>query len=438
MIISQDEIQDRQTVLHIELEEDDVDPFINRAYQRVVQKANIPGFRKGKAPRSVIEQFYGKDYLLNEIIETMLPEMTFQAIQEQELDAVGLPSIDLQEINPIKFNATIPLRPEIELNAYKDIRIEKQEIEITEESINERLEQLRLSIATWEPFESEIEEGNMITAQIKCSISEEIIIEETDAVYLVNEEIGRPFPGFSTKLIGLKVDSQNSFELQIAEDFSDPKLAGQTINCEVLIKDIKHRVLPELNDDFAKGIGEGYETLDELKEEIQKGIQTESEQQSNFDFRESIIESVMKEANISVPPLLIQNEAENIIQQHTQMVTQANMNIQDYLQSIGKTEEELHNEAQEEAEGRIKRSFLISKIAEQENIEISDDEIEMKIQEIFSNSEGEIPNSTQNEEMRNYLFRTLLTDKTIERLEEIASGKESDLPNEKIDETEGE
>ena len=438
MIISQDEIQDRQTVLHIELEENDVDPFINRAYQRVVQKANIPGFRKGKAPRSVIEQFYGKDYLLNEIIETMLPEMTFQAIQEQELDAVGLPSIDLQEINPIKFNATIPLRPEIELNAYKDIRIEKQEIEITEESINERLEQLRLSIATWEPFESEIEEGNMITAQIKCSISEEIIIEETDAVYLVNEEIGRPFPGFSTKLIGLKVDSQNSFELEIPEDFSDTKLAGQTINCEVLIKDIKHRVLPELNDDFAKGIGEGYETLDELKEEIQKGIQTESEQQSNFDFRESIIESVMKEANISVPPLLIQNEAENIIQQHTQMVTQANMAIQDYLQSIGKTEEELHNEAQEEAEGRIKRSFLISKIAEQENIEISDDEIEMKIQEIFSNSEGEIPNSTQNEEMRNYLFRTLLTDKTIERLEEIASGKESDLPNEKIDETEGE
>ena len=438
MIISQDEIQDRQTVLHIELEEDDVDPFINRAYQRVVQKANIPGFRKGKAPRSVIEQFYGKDYLLNEIIETMLTEMTFQAIQEQELDAVGLPSIDLQEINPIKFNATIPLRPEIELNAYKDIRIEKQEIEITEESINERLEQLRLSIATWEPFESEIEEGNMITAQIKCSISEEIIIEETDAVYLVNEEIGRPFPGFSTKLIGLKVDSQNSFELEIPEDFSDTKLAGQTINCEVLIKDIKHRVLPELNDDFAKGIGEGYETLDELKEEIQKGIQTESEQQSNFDFRESIIESVIKEANISVPPLLIQNEAENIIQQHTQMVTQANMDIQDYLQSIGKTEEELHNEAQEEAEGRIKRSFLISKIAEQENIEISDDEIEMKIQEIFSNSEGEIPNSTQNEEMRNYLFRTLLTDKTIERLEEIASGKESDLPNEKIDETEGE
>ena len=438
MIISQDEIQDRQTVLHIELEEDDVDPFINRAYQRVVQKANIPGFRKGKAPRAVIEQFYGKDYLLNEIIETMLPEMTFQAIQEQELDAVGLPSIDLQEINPIKFNATIPLRPEIELNAYKDIRIEKQEIEITEESINERLEQLRLSIATWEPFESEIEEGNMITAQIKCSMSEEIIIEETDAVYLVNEEIGRPFPGFSTKLIGLKVDSQNSFELEIAEDFSDTKLAGQTINCEVLIKDIKHRVLPELNDDFAKGIGEGYETLDELKEEIQKGIQTESEQQSNFDYRESIIESVIKEANISVPPLLIQNEAENIIQQHTQMVTQANMDIQDYLQSIGKTEEELHNEAQEEAEGRIKRSFLISKIAEQENIEISDDEIEMKIQEIFSNSEGEIPNSTQNEEMRNYLFRTLLTDKTIERLEEIASGKESDLPNEKIDETEGE
>ena len=106
--------------------------------------------------------------------------------------------------------------------------------------------------------------------------------------------------GILNKINRLKVDSENAFELQIAEDFSDPKLAGQTINCEVLIKDIKHRILPELNDDFAKGIGEGYETLDELKEEIQKGIKTESEQQSNFDFRESIIESVIKEANISV------------------------------------------------------------------------------------------------------------------------------------------
>tara|TARA_Y100000746_G_scaffold200435_1_gene184816 strand:- start:220 stop:582 length:363 start_codon:yes stop_codon:yes gene_type:complete len=120
------------------------------------------------------------------------------------------------------------------------------------------------------------------------------------------------------------------------------------------------------------------------------------------------------------------------------MITQANMALQDYLQSIGKTEEELQNEAQEEAEGRIKRSFLISKIAEEENIEISDEDIELKMQEIFANSDGEIPNSTQSDEMRNYLFRTLLTDKTIERLEEIASGKESDLTDEKTDETEGE
>ena len=155
MKISQDEIQERQTILHVELDDNDIDPFINRAYQRVVQKANIPGFRKGKAPRSVIEQFYGKDYLLNEIIDSMLPEMTFKAIQENELDAVGLPSIDLQGINPIKFDATIPLRPEIQLNSYKDIRVEKEEVEVSEESIDERLEQLRLSIATWEPFESD-------------------------------------------------------------------------------------------------------------------------------------------------------------------------------------------------------------------------------------------------------------------------------------------
>ena len=228
MKITQDEILERQTVLHIELEDSDIDPFLDRAYSRVVQRVNIPGFRKGKAPRRIIEQYFGKESLLNEIIDSMLPEMTGRAVSEQKLDSVGLPSIDLESLEPFLFSATIPLRPDVDLGKYQDIRVEREEPTIEENAVDERVEQLRLSVASWEPIERPVELGDMISAEINGEVEGEEIINENEAVYLVNEDIGRPFPGFSEKLVGFDIDETNTFDLDIPEDFSDEKLAGKT------------------------------------------------------------------------------------------------------------------------------------------------------------------------------------------------------------------
>jgi trigger factor len=420
--ITQDEIVERQTTLHIELEDMDVDPYLHRAYQKVVTKVNIPGFRKGKAPQSVIEQFFGKESLINEILDSMLPELTIRAIKEQELDAVGLPSINLKGLDPFEFEALVPLRPEIIINQYDAIRIVKETSKINEEDLQARLEQLQLSIASWEPVERSVEKGDMISAEVLCKTDDKSIVDEKDAVYLVNEEIGRPFPGFSDKLVGFNINDENHFTLDIAKDFTDLELAGKTVTCNVTIKDIKTRVLPVLDDEFAKGIGEGYENLDELKNEINKSLQTEADQQADFDHREKIIGALIECSSIELPPLLIQHEAESITNQYQEMISQAKMNINDYLASIGKTEEELQTEATEEAIGRLQRSFLMSKIAESENIEISDAEIQERLQEVFANSNGEIPESSQNDEMTNYIYRNMLTEKTMERLENIVSG----------------
>ena len=216
MKITQDDVVERQTVLHIELEDDDIDPYLNRAYQRVVQRVNIPGFRKGKAPRSIIEQYFGRESMLNEILDSMLPELTNQAINDQDLDAVGLPSIELEELDPFQFSATVPLRPNVDLGNYLDIRIPKDDTEIAKEDIESRIEQLRLSVATWEPTDRAVEVGDMITAQIKGNVGEKTIFDESDAVYLVNEEIGRPFPGFSEKLVGLEADKASQFDLSLS------------------------------------------------------------------------------------------------------------------------------------------------------------------------------------------------------------------------------
>jgi len=424
--ITQDDVVERQTVLHIELEDDDIDPYLNRAYQRVVQRVNIPGFRKGKAPRSIIEQYFGRESMLNEILDSMLPELTNQAINDQDLDAVGLPSIELEELDPFQFSATVPLRPDVDLGGYLDIRIPKDDIEIEKEAIESRIEQLRLSVATWEPTDRTVEIGDMITAQIKGNVGAKTIFDESDAVYLVNEEIGRPFPGFSEKLVGLEADKASQFELSIPEDFTDVDLAGQDASFDVTIKDIKTRVLPEIDDEFAKGIGEGYETLADLEAEIEKSVQLEAEEESTRTHREAIVEALMESASVEMPPLLLQHEAEHMVEEQERMVSQANMNMDDYLVSLGKTREEFVEESKTEATDRLRRSFVLAKLAEEEDIEISDEDIDSRITEMFSNAEQEIPESSQNAQMRDYLSRSLLMEETMKKLENIASGGTSE------------
>ena len=434
MKITQDEVVERQTTLHIELDEEDIDPYLQRAYSRVVQNVNIPGFRKGKAPRSIIEQYFGRESLLNEILDSMLPELTGKAITEEDIDAVGMPSIDLEGLDPFQFSAVVPLKPDINLGEYKSIRVEKETPSLPDDAIDERIEQLRLSVASWEPVDRTVQTGDMVSTQIKGTLDDEVILDESDAVYLVNEDIGRPFPGFSDKLVGLESDEPSSFDLDIPEDFQDENLAAKNISFEVNIKDIKERVLPELDDAFAQSIGEGYESLEDLREEVDKSIINEAETEASRAHRENVIQALLESATVELPPLLIEHESTHMVEEQERMVTQANMVLDDYLTSIGKTRTELEEESRDEAIGRLTRSFVLSALADEENIDISDDEITERIEELFSNSDEEKPDSSQTAEMMDYMRRSMRMEQTMTRLEDIAEGYPDGKPVQNDDE----
>ena len=434
MKITQDEVVERQTTLHIELDDEDIDPYLQRAYSRVVQNVNIPGFRKGKAPRSIIEQYFGRESLLNEILDSMLPELTGKAITEEDIDAVGMPSIDLEGLDPFQFSAVVPLKPDINLGEYKSIRVEKETPSLPDDAIDERIEQLRLSVASWEPVDRTVQTGDMVSTQIKGTLDDEVILDESDAVYLVNEDIGRPFPGFSDKLVGLESDEPSSFDLDVPEDFQDENLAGKNISFEVNIKDIKERVLPELDDAFAQSIGEGYESLEDLREEVDKSIINEAETEASRAHRENVIQALLESATVELPPLLIEHESTHMVEEQERMVTQANMVLDDYLASIGKTRTELEEESRDEAIGRLTRSFVLSALADEENIDISDDEITERIEELFSNSDEEKPDSSQTAEMMDYMRRSMRMEQTMTRLEDIAEGYPDGKPVQNDDE----
>ena len=434
MKITQDEVVERQTTLHIELDDEDIDPYLQRAYSRVVQNVNIPGFRKGKAPRSIIEQYFGRESLLNEILDSMLPELTGKAITEEDIDAVGMPSIDLEGLDPFQFSAVVPLKPDINLGEYKSIRVEKETPSLPDDAIDERIEQLRLSVASWEPVDRTVQTGDMVSTQIKGTLDDEVILDESEAVYLVNEDIGRPFPGFSDKLVGLESDEPSSFDLDIPEDFQDENLAAKNISFEVNIKDIKERVLPELDDAFAQSIGEGYESLEDLREEVDKSIINEAETEASRAHRENVIQALLESATVELPPLLIEHESTHMVEEQERMVTQANMVLDDYLTSIGKTRTELEEESRDEAIGRLTRSFVLSALADEENIDISDDEITERIEELFSNSDEEKPDSSQTAEMMDYMRRSMRMEQTMTRLEDIAEGYPDGKPVQNDDE----
>ena len=423
MKITQDEIEQCQTVLHIELDEDDIDPYLNKAYNKVVGRVNIPGFRKGKAPRNIIEQYFGKESLVNEALDSMLPELTGKAISEQELDIVGMPSISLEGMEPVSFSATVPLMPSIDLGDYKEIRVKKKSTRITKKVIDERIDQLRTSVASWEPADRTVQIGDMISASIVGNHNKEEIINETDGVYLVNEEIERPFPGFANKLIGLEANISNTFELDIPETFADKNLSGKTITFDVNITDIKERILPEITDEFAQSLGAEYENMESLKSEIKKSLKSEAENESTRNFQESIIVELIKTAIIELPPLLIQRESEHMVSEQERMVQQANMVLDDYLQSMGTTREQLIEDSKTEAVNRLTRSFILSKLADEEKVEITDEQIENRIEELFADSEENLPDASQTAEMKSYLERSMRMEKTMEILEQIAEGK---------------
>ncbi|MFL2756520.1 MAG: trigger factor [Dehalococcoidia bacterium] len=423
MKITQDEIEQCQTVLHIELDEDDIDPYLNKAYNKVVGRVNIPGFRKGKAPRNIIEQYFGKESLVNEALDSMLPELTGKAISEQELDIVGMPSISLEGMEPVSFSATVPLMPSIDLGDYTAIRVKRKTTRITKKVIDERIDQLRTSVASWEPADRKVQIGDMISASIVGNHNEEEVINETDGVYLVNEEIERPFPGFANKLIGLEANISNTFELDIPKTFADENLSGKSITFDVNITDIKERILPEITDEFAQSLGAEYENMESLKSEIRKSLKSDAENESTRNFQEAIIVELIKTAMIELPPLLIQRESEHMVSEQERMVQQANMVLDDYLQSMGTTREQLIEDSKAEAVNRLTRSFILSKLADEEKVEITDEQIESRIEELFADSEENLPDASQTAEMKSYLERSMRMEKTMEILEQIAEGK---------------
>lgn len=425
MKVTNEKIENSQAFLTVEMEPAEVEKSLQESYHRLVKKTSIPGFRKGKAPRPVLERYLGKESLFEDALNNLLPEAYEKAIKEQEIEAYAQPQIEVTQIDPLIFKVTVPLAPEVKVGNYHRIRVKPEPVELTEDDVKAALEQLRHQYATWEPVERPVELNDLVILDIESLVEDKPLINQKGVQYQVVSNSLFPAPGFAEQLAGMKKDEEKEFKLKFPLDYPRGELAGKEPSFKVRVTEIKQERLPELNDELAREINPKFKTLDSLREQVLADLQLGAERKAKVDFEDKVIEAVVDIAQVEFPPILVETEIDRLINQQLQRWQMGREGLEGYLSRINKTEKELREELQPIATKRVTSSLVLGKIAEAEEIEVSDAEISAEIKRLTTGSaekDNELQRYLSTTQSRESIRQMLITRKTIERLVEIAKG----------------
>jgi trigger factor len=437
--VTRDKIEDSQAFLTIEMEPPELAESLDKAYQRLVKKTNVPGFRKGKAPRVMLERYIGKESLLEDALNSLIPRACEDALKEQEIEAFARPAIEITQTEPLVFKATVPLPPKVKLGDYHSLRLKPEPVASTKKELAAVIERLRHQQATWEPVEREIGFNDLAIFDIESTASGKPFINQKGAQYQVTENYPAPLPGFAEQLVGLKRDEEKEFRLPIPKDYPDKELADKEASFKIRVSEVKQERLPELNNDFAKGIDPKFKTLDSLRKQIADNLKLRAEEKAELDFEEKVIDAAVSLSEVEFPPILVEIEASRLLDQQLRHWRESGHGLEEYLASVNKTEAELREELRPPATKRVTRSLVLGKISEEEKIKASDTEIDAEIEEMIKGAaedkKGEFKNLLNTPQSRESIKQLLVRRKTIQRLVDIA--KSSDAGSKKKQKKEG-
>jgi len=418
-----------QITLSIEVDPPELEEHMDRVYRRAVQRVSIPGFRKGKTPRSVLERELGRDNMVEDALETLIPKLAADAIRQESLDVISTPKADVSSYEPLTIEVVVPVRPEIDLGNYRDYRLQPEEVSVTKQQIDDTLETMRKDSGTWEPTENSINFDNMVTLQVKGTMDEKLIIDDQGVDYLVTEDSSNPMPGFAEQLIGMPRGESKEFSLAFPTDYPQTELAEKECSFEVTVDEIKKRNLPKLDNNFAKSLNMDVKDVKSLRKQLEADILKRNQSVAEQKYQEDIIQALVEKANPDIPPLLVDHEVEHIISEQAEAMQRQQLNMEDYLNSVGKTIQEIQNEVRPSALERISRTLVMDAFREKENINVTDEDIENEIDNMISSSETEsesLRSLFDNDNGRASIQNMLISRKTIERLSSIAKGEQSE------------
>jgi len=430
--VTKDSVTTTEITLTIAMDTDDEEPFLNRSYKRVASRVRIPGFRPGKAPRSVIENHLGREALVHEALEFMIPESLDQVLKDEDIQAWMEPKLEVLGMEPVSYKAVVPLEPIVDLGEFQTIRLEREPVEVTDEQVNEVLESLRFEAAPWEPVERALVYGDLATMNVKGIIEEEEVIDDQGIDFIPQEDNNLPFPGFSTHLEGMLEGESKLFTLSVPDDYPQENYAGKECQFNVEVLSVKEKNLTELDDEFAKGVREGFESLEALTDHVRQRLVDESEATETRRLEVSGLEELKKLAKIEASELVYERELDMMYEERARSLQNQQMSMELYLSYVGQTEEELREQMKPQAEERLNTMLMLRKLADVEEIEVGDEDVEVEITNLIEstggNSDASMMQALNTENARESIRSSLMNRKIMARLVGISQGEESASP----------
>lgn len=369
--------------LDIEIPAKDAVTEYNKAAKKISEYVNIPGFRKGKAPRNLVEQHVGVDRIKQEALEGFLPKVFRDAIMENKLDVIAQPyveSYDFEIGQDLKLVAKVELRPEVKLGEYKGLTVTAEEYETAKDAVENSIASLLQQHSTFNlVVDRPTKNTDIAVIDFDGSVNGEQIqggVAENYSLDLGNSNF---IKGFAEQIVGKKLGEEFDINVEFPKDYHDEKLKGQPATFKIKIKEIKEKALPELTDEFAQKVGP-FKTVDDLKADVQKYLDSTKEKEDQKSSENALFEKVLANAKVDIQDSMIEREAQSLLEEYKQRLASQGFKWEDALQNQG--EEEVMKSLKEEAILRIKNSLVIDKIAQEENIKVDHADLEEKFKEL--------------------------------------------------------
>lgn len=421
MKVTASEIEGSQVVLDMEIEPERVEKAMEKAYRRIASRVNVPGFRRGKAPRVMVERLVGREALMNEALEIAIPEAYEEAVRETAIEPVNAPKLDVISAEPLSVKATVAVRPKVELGDYSSIRQTLEVPEVTEEQVDNALENLRQSKAVWTPVDREARSGDLLTIDIRGRVEDRNFIDSKGINLVVATDRQIIAPGVAEQLIGMKKDESKAFDATLPEEFSEKELAGKEAAFEATLSEVKEKRLPILDDEFAKSIGE-HAAMDELRATVRKELEQQTKAQAKENLEESVLAAVVDQAQAEPPQTWVEEQAEGLRKNTENRLGREGLTYEQFLRFSNRTDETLKDELFTTARRQLKRTLVLDAVAKAEDIAVSDDELNLAVEEALATRKVRT-DAAERERLGANLLPILRERKTLERLIEIASGE---------------
>lgn len=387
MSVQVETLEKSMVKLTIEVSAEEFNASLNKAYQKNKGKISLPGFRKGKAPRAMIEKMYGPAVFYEDAANGVIPDAYEAAVKESGVEVVAQPSIDVEQIEsgkPFIFTAVVAVKPEVTLGEYKGIEVEKKTAAVTDEELNAEIDKVRESNARMITVEDRaVQDGDITTIDFDGYVDGEPFEGGKGENYPLTIGSHSFIDNFEEQLIGSNIGEEKEVNVTFPENYQAKELQGKPAMFKVTVKEIKKKELPELDDDFAQDISD-FDTLDEYKADLEKKLLENKEEELKREKEEAVVSKIVENSTMEIPVQMVDSQVRQMLQEFAQRIQSQGLSFEQYMQVTGQTPDRLQEELKPQALQRIQSRLVLEQVAAAENIEVSREDYQKELEHMAS------------------------------------------------------